>query len=240
LKDQLEKQVAELGARAGNAEGQLADERKMSDEARAQAALLNQQLESMRQELARISAALGASESLTTEQKAQIADLGKRLNSALASKVEELNRFRSEFFGRLRQLIGDKPGIRIEGDRFVFQSELLFASGSDEIGQEGQAKLSLIAQSVVSLTKTIPPDINWILRVDGHTDRNPIHGGRFTSNWELSTARALSVVKFLASQGIPEERLAAAGFGEFQPIDKGASPSALAHNRRIEIRFDQR
>ncbi len=240
LKAELEKKIAELGAQAGEAQGQLAQEQKLSEEARAQAALLNQQLDAMRQQLANITAALEASENLSAEQKVQIADLGKRLNAALASKVQELARYRSEFFGRLRKILGDRPGIRIEGDRFVFQSELLFASGSAELGANGQLQLSQLAQSLLELAKQIPPDINWILRVDGHTDKIPIKSGRFPSNWELSTARALSVVKFLASQGIPQDRLAAAGFGEFQPVDKGDDPAALARNRRIEIRLDQR
>lgn len=240
LKAELEKKVAELGAKADQAQGQMLQEHKLSEEARAQAALLNQQLEAMRQELAKISQALGASESLSSEQKVQIADLGKRLNAALASKVEELAHYRSEFFGRLRKLLGDRPGIRIEGDRFIFQSELLFASGSAELGDNGRSQLSQLAHSLVDLTKQIPPDINWVLRVDGHTDRQPIKSGRFPSNWELSTARAVSVVKFLASQGLPQDRLAAAGFGEFQPVEKGDDPAALAKNRRIEIRMDQK
>jgi chemotaxis protein MotB len=241
LKAELEKKVAELGAQAGEAQGQLEQERKVSEDARAQAALLNQQMEAMRQELARIATALQTSETLSTDQKVQIADLGKRLNAALASKVEELARYRSEFFGRLRKVLGDRPGVRIEGDRFVFQSELLFSSGSAELGEEGQKQLTQLAASLVEVTKQIPSDINWVLRIDGHTDKVPIKKSeRFSSNWELSTARAVSVVKFLASQGIPPERLAAAGFGEFQPVDKGDDEAALRKNRRIEIRMDQR
>jgi chemotaxis protein MotB len=240
LKAELEKKVADLGAQANEAQGQLAQERKISDEARAQAALLNQQLQALKDELARVAAALDASEAQSAEQKAQISDLGKRLNAALASKVEELARYRSEFFGRLRQVLGDRPGIRIEGDRFIFQSELLFASGSADLGPDGQAQLAQLASSLIEITKQIPPDINWVLRVDGHTDKVRINSLRYPSNWELSTARAVSVVKFLASQGIPQERLAAAGFGEFQPVDKGDDPAALAKNRRIEIRLDQR
>lgn len=240
LKAELEKKVAELGAKADQAQGQIVLEHKISEDARAQAALLNQQLEAMRQELAKISQALGASEALSAEQKVQIADLGKRLNSALASKVEELARYRSEFFGRLRKLLGDRPGVRIEGDRFVFQSELLFASGSAELGDNGKAQLAQLSKSLVELTKQIPPDINWVLRIDGHTDRQPIKSSRFASNWELSTARAVSVVKFLASQGLPQDHLAAAGFGEFQPVDAANTPDAYAKNRRIEIRMDQK
>jgi chemotaxis protein MotB len=240
LRDELEKKITALGADSSEARNQLADERKLSDEARAQAALLNQQMEQMRQELARIAASLNSSEALSAEQKVEIANLGKRLNSALASKVEELARYRSEFFGRLRQLLGDRPGIRIDGDRFVFQSELLFASGSAELGEEGQARLSQLARSLMDVTKSIPSDINWVLRIDGHTDKVPIKSDRFPSNWELSTARAVTIVKFLVLQGIPPDRLAATGFGEFQPIDKGNDPAALARNRRIEIRLDQR
>ena len=240
LRDQLEKKVAELGAEAGQAQGQVAEEHRISEEARAQAALLNQQLEAMRQELSRIANALEASEALSSEQKVQIVDLGKRLNAALASKVEELARYRSEFFGRLRKVIGDHPGIRIDGDRFVFQSELLFASGSADLGEAGQGQMDKLAASMVELTKQIPPDINWIIRIDGHTDNVPIKSGRFASNWELSTARAVSVVKFLASRGLAEDRLAAAGFGEFQPVDRGNDVQARARNRRIEIRLDQR
>jgi len=240
LKDELDKKLAAQAARADAAEGQLGNERKLSESARAQAALLNQQLETMRQELARISQALDASEALSVEQKVQIADLGKRLNSALASKVEELARYRSEFFGRLRKVLGDRPGIRIEGDRFIFQSELLFASGSADLGENGQQQLARLAKTLVETTRQIPSDINWVLRIDGHTDKLPIKSSRFASNWELSTARAVSVVKFLASQGLPQDRLAAAGFGEFQPVDKGDDAAALAKNRRIEIRMDQR
>lgn len=240
LKEDLEKKVADLAAQAGDAQGKLADEHKLSESARAEAALLQQQMEAMRQELARIAAALQASENLSTEQKVQIADLGRRLNAALASKVEELARYRSEFFGRLRKVLGERPGIRIEGDRFVFQSELLFSSGSAELGSDGQAQLAQLARSLVEVTREIPSDINWVLRIDGHTDKVPIKSDRFPSNWELSTARAVSVVKFLTSQGIPPERLAAAGFGEFQPIDTGSDDAALRKNRRIEIRLDQK
>ncbi len=240
LKAELERKVAELGAKADQAQGQLAQEQKLSESARAQAALLNQQMEAMKQELEKIAQALQASESLSATQKIQIADLGKRLNAALANKVAELARYRSEFFGRLRKILGDRPGIRIEGDRFVFQSELLFASGSADLGDNGRKQLTQLATGLKMLIKQIPPDINWVLRVDGHTDRQPIHNPRFQSNWELSTARAVSVVKFLASQGIPQNRLAAAGFGEFDPIDPGNSPAAYAKNRRIEIRMDQR
>jgi chemotaxis protein MotB len=240
LKAELEKKVADLGAQAAEAQGQLAAEKDISASARAQAALLNQQLEALKAELAKINEVLEASEAKNKEESVQIADLGQRLNAALASKVAELERYRSEFFGRLRQIIGDRPGIRIEGDRFVFQSELLFASGSADLGDAGKASLTDLAKTLLEVTKQIPTDLNWVLRVDGHTDKIPINTILFPSNWELSTARAVTVVKFLASQGLPAEHMAAAGFGEFQPIDKGNSAEALAKNRRIEIRLDQR
>jgi len=240
LKAELEKKVADLGAQAAEAQGQLAQERDISASARAQAALLNQQLEALKTEIARLNNALEASEEVNKQEKVQIADLGSRLNAALASKVEELERYRSEFFGRLRQIIGDRPGIRIEGDRFIFQSELLFASGSADLGEDGKTSLADLAKTLLDVTQQIPSDINWVLRIDGHTDKVPIATAQFPSNWELSTARAVEVVKFLILQGLPAEHLAAAGFGEFQPIDKGSNPEALAKNRRIEIRLDQR
>ncbi len=203
-------------------------------------ALLNRQIEALRQEMARVTAALEASEARDKEQKTQIADLGKRLNVALAGKVEELQKYRSEFFGRLRKVLGDRPGIRIEGDRFVFQSELLFDTGSAELGVDGIEQVRRLAATLKDIAKTMPKGINWVLRVDGHTDKRPITSGRYPSNWELSTTRAITVVRTLAANGVPKDRLAAAGFGEFQPLDTGDTDAALARNRRIEIRFDQR
>lgn len=240
LRAELEAQVAKLGSKVGEQDKELASERKLSEEARAHAALLNQQLEALRTELARLAAALDASEGVSKEQKIQIEDLGRRLNQALASKVEELSRYRSEFFGRLRQVLGNRPGIRVEGDRFVFQSELLFATGSADLGENGQQQLAQLAKTLLDLSKQFPKDLNWVLRVDGHTDKVPIYNVRFPSNWELSTARAISVVRFLIAQGLPPERLAAAGFGEYQPLDRGDSEEALRRNRRIELRLDQR
>jgi chemotaxis protein MotB len=240
LKADLEKQVAALGAKAATSDSAVAAERRLSAEAQAQAALMSQQLREMQQELARLSATLDASDKLSAEQKAQISDLGRRMNRALAGKVQELQRYRSEFFGRLRDILGARPGISVVGDRFVFQSEVLFASGSAELGVDGQRQLAQLAQTLLALSRQFPADINWILRVDGHTDTVPIATALFASNWELSTARAVSVVKFLAAQGIPADRLAAAGFGEFQPLDRAATPAARAKNRRIELKLDQR
>ena len=159
---------------------------------------------------------------------------------ALAQKVQELARYRSEFFGRLRDILGTRPGITVVGDRFVFQSEVLFASGSADLALDGQQQMKQLALTLLDVAKAIPADINWILRVDGHTDSQPINTAAFRSNWELSTARAIAVVRYLTAQGIPPERLAAAGFGEFQPLDSGTDPAARAKNRRIELKFDQR
>ena len=240
LKADLEQKLKEQGEKLAEQGGQISEERRLSEESRAQAALLARQMAALKEEISRLNAVLEASEQLSKEQDIQIIDLGKRLNAALASKVEELSRYRSEFFGRLRQILGETPGIRIEGDRFVFQSELLFASGSADLGEEGQAQIARLATTLHEITRQIPSDINWILRVDGHTDVRPINTARFSSNWELSAARAISVVKFLESHGIPPERLAATGFGEYQPIDKGTNEQAYNRNRRIEFRLDQR
>lgn len=239
LKAELEQEVAELGSKLAEREGQLAEERRLSEEARAHAAILNRRLQELRAEIARLANALDASEATIEEQQAQIADLGRRLNRALANKVEELRRARSEFFGRLREVLGDRPGIRVEGDRFVFQSELLFASGSAEVGEAGRQQLEQLARTLNEVMQRIPEDLDWVLRVDGHTDKVPINNARFESNWELSLARAMSVVRFLIEQGIPADRLAAAGFGEHHPVADGESPEDLAKNRRIELRLDQ-
>ena len=170
----------------------------------------------------------------------KISTLGKRLNSALASKVQELSRYRSEFFGRLREVLGNQQGIRVVGDRFVFQSEVLFASASAELGEEGKVQLTQLATTLREITTRIPDDIDWILRIDGHTDSIPISNWKFPSNWELSTARAISVVKFLIQEGISADRLAAAGFGEFRPLDSAQDEVANRRNRRIEMKMTQR
>lgn len=218
----------------------LSEEQKISEAARAEAALLNRQIKALRVQIANLSKALDVSESLTESQKVQIANLGKRLNAALASKVEELSRYRSEFFGRLRAILGNQAGVRIVGDRFVFQSEVLFGTGSAELGEAGQEQLLQLAGTLLEISQKIPTKLNWILRVDGHTDRIPIRTARFPSNWELSTARAISVVKFLVNSGVPSARLAATGFGQFQPIDSRTDEIANRRNRRIELKLTQR
>ncbi len=187
-----------------------------------------------------MSAVLDASEALSKKQKVQIANLGKRLNAALATKVQELSRYRSEFFGRLREVLGRQPGVRIVGDRFVFQSEVLFASGSAELGKQGTEQLGRLADTLLEISTKIPKDIDWILRIDGHTDKLPIKTAQFPSNWELSSARAISVVKFLKSREIPANRLVAAGFGEHQPLDDRDDEIGYRRNRRIELKLTQR
>jgi chemotaxis protein MotB len=185
--------------------------------------------------------ALEISETRDREANVKIADLGRRLNVALAQRVQELNRYRSDFFGRLREILSDREGIRIVGDRFVFQSEVLFPSGSEQINEAGQEEMRRLAQAILELQREIPPEISWVLRVDGHTDNIPLSGtGRFRDNWELSTARSTSVVKFLIDNGVPAERLVAAGFGEFQPLDEEDTVEARARNRRIELKLTER
>lgn len=240
LKTSLEKTISEKDRALDDGKGKLQEQERISDQARAQAAMMRQQLEALKMEMARLADALDASERANKSQEVQISDLGKQLNRALATKVQELQKYRSEFFGRLRTVLGDRKDVRIEGDRFVFQSEVLFPSGSADLQAAGKMRLARLAKTLLDISKTIPPDVNWILRVDGHTDNRPIATPQFRSNWDLSSARAISVVNFLISQGIDPSRLAAAGFGEFQPLDISNSAEALARNRRIELKLDQR
>jgi chemotaxis protein MotB len=235
LRERLQATLAALESRSREAEQASG----RSAELAAESTLLSQQVSALREQLAALNAALDASESKAAAQSAEIARLGERLNVALARKAEELQRYRSEFFGRLRALLGDHPSIRIVGDRFVFQSELLFPSGEAKLVPQGEARLAQLASTLKTVTRDIPEDINWMLRIDGHTDRRPIHTAQFASNWELSTARALSVVRFLSARGIPEHRLAATGFGEHRPLEQGNSAEAYARNRRIEIKLTQ-
>jgi chemotaxis protein MotB len=220
----------------------LDKEKSVSQKALSQVELLNQQIAALRRQIAALESAIGASEERDKESQTTIADLGKRLNVALAQRVQELSRYRSDFFGRLREILGDRPDIRIVGDRFVFQSEVLFATGSDEINDQGHVELDKLAGAVSELIKEIPDDIGWVLQVNGHTDKRPITGtgGRFKSNWDLSAARAIAVVRYLADKGIPPAHLAAAGFGEFQPLEEGDNDEALGKNRRIELKLTER
>ena len=220
--------------------GELDSEKRITARALAQVELLNQQIAALRRQLAALEDALEASEKKDKEAQGRIADLGQRLNIALAQRVQELSRYRSEFFGRLRAILGNRPDIRTVGDRFVFQSEVLFDSGSAAIRPEGRGELDKLASALLELDKQIPPEIAWVLRIDGHTDVRPIASAQFPSNWELSSARAISVVQYLISRGISPQRLVAAGFGEFQPLDAGTGEDNYRRNRRIELKLTER
>ncbi len=237
IMQELRQELADELAKAEAGEAQQAE---LAERAQAEVALLNRQIAALRQQLARLSATLEAAEAENREQKVQIADLGRRLNVALANKVQELARYRSEFFGRLRQILGSRQDVRVVGDRFVFQSEVLFDSASAELERDGRQQLASLADALKEIAAEIPKDLDWILRVDGHTDPRPISTPEFPSNWELSTARAISVVRFLIEQGVPPHRLAATGFADYQPLDPGDDEIAYRRNRRIELKLTQR
>jgi chemotaxis protein MotB len=226
--------------KAATALGALDAQKQITARALAQVDILNQQISALRKQLAAIQDALDASQTSDKESQAKIADLGQRLNVALAQKVQELSRYRSDFFGRLRQILGSRPDIRVVGDRFVFQSSVLFESGKADISGFGRESLDSLATAVLDLEREVPPDIPWVLRVDGHTDARAVTSGAFKSNWELSSARAIAVVEYLVSKGVDPHFLAATGFAEFQPIDPGTDDEALARNRRIELKLTER
>jgi chemotaxis protein MotB len=264
----LEQQVAELRATLSNAQGerdkyrglaegagngaasaqgritdlnnQLDTEKGVSTRALAQVEVLNQQIAALRRQLGALEEALDASEKRGTEAQGRIADLGQKLNVALAQRVQELSRYRSDFFGRLRTVLGNRPDVNVVGDRFVFPSEVFFDSGQAVLRADGKAELDKIAAAIVDLEKQIPSEIGWVLRVDGHTDTRPISSPQFKSNWELSAARAISVVQYLIGKGVSPSRLAAAGFGEFQPLVLDKTDEAYARNRRIELKLTER
>ena len=219
---------------------QLAGEQRLGESARAQIALLNRQVEELKAQFAAVQQALGLVEQKTRDKDIEIVNLGQKLNAALVEKVEELKQYRSEFFGKLRALLANKPGIQVIGDRFVFQSEVLFPLGSADLAPAGVSQMAALAGTIKDIAATIPPELQWVLRVDGHTDPQPTKGGYFASNWELSAARAITVVKLLIVYGVPPEHLAASGFGEFQPFAQGDTPEAYAKDRRIELRLTDR
>ena len=219
--------------------GQLEGEKENSSKALGQIALLNQQIAALRDQLAALGAALDVSEKKNKDSEARVSELGQRLNVALAQHVQELSSYRSDFFGKLRQVLGNRPDIRIVGDRFVLQSEIFFDTGRADLKPEGRAELEKVAAAIVELETQIPAEIAWILRVDGHTDVRPIIG-QFKSNWDLSAERAISVVQYLVGKGVKPSRLVAAGFGEFQPIDSGTTEDAYRRNRRIEFKLTER
>jgi chemotaxis protein MotB len=237
-----ERQSAEAGKPdAGKLSSQLDIEKQATARAVAQVEILNQQITALRRQLAALEEALDVSEKKDKEAQTRIADLGQRLNVALAQRVQELSRYRSDFFGRLRTILGNRPDIRVVGDRFVFQSEVFFDSGAAVLRPEGRAELDQLATALLDLDKQIPSEINWVLRVDGHTDVRPVSAAsQFKSNWDLSAARAISVVQYLISKGVSPQRLVAAGFGEFQPIDPGTTDEAYSRNRRIELKLTER
>lgn len=229
------------GGAAAAARQALDAERQISTRAQAQVELLNQQISALRRQLAALEEALNASEQRDRESQTRIADLGSRLNVALAQKVQELARYRSDFFGRLRDILGQRPGVRVVGDRFVFESEVLFDTGRAELNPAGRGELDKLAAALSDLEREIPPELNWVMRVDGHTDKRPLQGtGIFRTNWDLSAARAIAVVQYLVTRGVSPQHLVAAGFGEFQPIDTGDSEDALRRNRRIELKLTER
>ena len=240
--------LAGLGdSRVQSAEGriselskELASEKNVSGEALAKVDLLNQQLLALRRQIAALNEALQAAEAKDKDSQARISDLGARLNLVLARQVQELQRYRSDFFGRLRELLKGRKDIRVVGDRFVFQSEVLFPSGQAQMTVEGLAAIDQLAQAIIEVERQIPPEVDWVLQVDGHTDSKPIASREFPSNWELSAARAISVVKYLISRGVAPQRLVAAGYGEFAPLEAGDTDEILKRNRRIELKLTNR
>jgi chemotaxis protein MotB len=246
-RDRLKALYEGLSSGTGAAQGQinalgsqLEAEKRVSGRALAQVELLNQQIAALRRQLGALESALDVSEKRDKDAQSRIADLGQRLNLALAQRVQELSRYRSDFFGKLREILGNRPDIRVVGDRFVFQSEVFFDSGSAALRPEGQAELDKLASALIELERQIPNDIAWVLRIDGHTDVRPIVTAQFPSNWALSSARAISVVQNLIQKGVPPQRLVAAGFGEFQPLDNERTDEAYRRNRRIELKLTER
>jgi chemotaxis protein MotB len=233
-----QKKAAE--ARISGLSADLENQENISNEALAKVDILNQQLLSLRRQIAALNDALEASEKKDQASQSRIKDLGARLNAALARQVQELQRYRSDFFGRLRELLKNRKDIRVVGDRFVFESEVLFASGSDALTPEGLAAMDQLASAIVELERQIPKEIDWALQVNGHTDIRPIASPTFPSNWELSTARAIAVVRYLVRRGVSPQRLVAAGYGEFAPLETGIDEASLQRNRRIELKLTNR
>jgi chemotaxis protein MotB len=240
LYEGLASQGNDAAGRAGELSKALDSEKQISSRAQAMIEVLNQQISALRRQLAALEAALDVSEKRDKDSQTRIAELGQRLNVALAQRVQELARYRSEFFGRLRAILGNRSDIRIVGDRFVFQSEVFFDAGQAALLTEGRSELDRLASALTELERQIPPEIPWVLRVDGHTDVRPIASAQYPSNWELSAARAISVVQYLVGRGISPQRLVAAGFGEFQPLDPEKSEDAYRRNRRIELKLTER
>ncbi len=241
------KGLADSASGAAAAQGQVSQlsteldtQKSLSARALAQVEALNQQIAALRRQLGALESALDVSDQREKESQTRLAELGQRLNVALAQRVQELSRFRSDFFGRLRTILGNRQDVRIVGDRFVFQSEVFFDASQALLKPEGMSELDTVAGALLELEKQIPTDIAWVMRVDGHTDARPIFTAQFRSNWDLSAARAISVVQYLVSKGVSPQHLVAAGFGEFQPLDTAASEAAYSRNRRIELKLTER
>ncbi|WP_372994987.1 peptidoglycan -binding protein [Marinobacter sp.] len=242
-REQLMQQTAMADAQAerlASMEESIDKKDEVSASQQAMILRLSNQIASLREQLRQIASALELQEQMTAEKEQELEQVSRRLNTLLAERVNQLQQYQSEFFARLRDILADNENVRIVGDRFLLPSELLFASASAELGEEGQRELDKLAELLLDVSAKIPEDVDWILRIDGHTDVLPINTARFPSNWELSTARAVAVVRYLAAQGVPERRMAAAGFGEFFPVAEGASPEALQRNRRIELKLTDR
>ena len=227
-------------ARFAAASKELDDQKGLTAQALAQVELLNQQILALRKQLSALENSIGDADKRDKQSQAQIADLGQRLNVALAKRVQELSQYRSTFFGELKKSLGERDDIQVVGDRFVFQSEIFFDSGSADLAPQGYAELDKLAAALKGLETRIPKDLNWVLRIDGHTDIRPIANAAFRSNWELSSSRAISVVRYLISRGVPPNRLVAAGFGEYQPFSSGGSEGDLRRNRRIELKLTEK
>ena len=235
-----EVEIADAAARNVSSLARISELETKNAASQAEVAQMTNAVTALRLRIEELTSLLAEKEAQAARDKIAIASLGKSLNNALASRVQELQRFRSEFFGRLREVLRGRDDVRIVGDRFVFQSEVLFAQGAASLGPEGEEKLGQLAVALNQIAAEIPEDIDWILQVEGHTDDIPVRAGRFADNWDLSTERALSVVRFLAESGLPANRLAAAGYGEFQPLDDASSDEARRRNRRIEMKLTQR
>jgi chemotaxis protein MotB len=240
LKAQLEQQVASLAGQLDTSKKDLVAATDLNAKSAAQVELLNRQLAAVREQLSKLSAALDLANANVKDKDTKIADLGAQLNLALANKVNQLEKYRSEFFGKLREVLGTRGDIRVIGDRFVVPTDILFDTGSADLNPGAQSSLDKLAQTLNEVSAEIPSDLDWVVRIDGHTDKRPIHTDQFPSNWELSTARAVAIVKYLVVQGIPAHRLSANGFGQFQPLDNADTEAALAKNRRIEIQLTNR
>ncbi|MGB2241034.1 MAG: peptidoglycan-binding protein [Candidatus Puniceispirillaceae bacterium] len=236
----VEGQLALTEARNRTQQQTMRDLEAETTASKAEVAQMTLVLAGLRQRIEELTSLLAEKDRQAEADKVAIANLGKSLNNALASRVQELQQFRSEFFGRLRDVLRRRDDVQIVGDRFVFQSEVLFAPGQADIGPTGQSQLAQLAVALADIAAKIPDDINWVLQVDGHTDNLPVRAGRYTDNWDLSTERALSVVRFLVLQGVPAKRLAATGYGEFQPLTNGDSVADRRLNRRIELKITQR